>query len=370
MYQLSSTEAIDLDVAGRLDDQFFTEDPSAYFRARIRTLLVDADGSGAPHGPLVDQVAPLLGPALSLFADLDNRNLEMQVAVDAVAVRHHIGEALLRLLHAVLHLDSHTDHSVWVALSDSPARMRTILEENHAALSQGSESPEALLGRLLLPDDVPSPGNSQDPADSLEASRSIHIGWVNFAIGLMVQREPDINAVYNKVKHGLAARVQDDLLLSFTTTPPAADGTIGADVLNGPTTATLMDGVTVEFMARRKGLGKGRTGLELTQMRTNPAATIAEASALMLTHALLFHAAARRHFASRPIPVGREIPSFPGRFVGGPLPGQLRVNRPVALKYPLSRPLPEGAPERPLLLWADGSRQEMTFGGPLSVQVV
>lgn len=128
----------------------------------------------------------------------------------------------------------------------------------------------------------------------------------------------------------------------------------------------ITDGVTAEFLARPSR----KHGLELTQLRTDPAATIAEAGALMVTHALLFHHAAAHHFADHETANGRQVPAFPGRFLGGPRPSDLRADRPFALRFPLSLPVREGSSAKPLLFWTDGTRQELTVGPVQRVRVV
>ncbi|MDN5896558.1 MAG: hypothetical protein L0H93_21370 [Nocardioides sp.] len=363
MYPPPIADSVSSDLAARLDDQFFTGDPSAYFRARLRALLATG-ASWSPEDKLTAEVQRLLGPGAALLTDVDPRAQQMQVAVDAIALRHQIAEALLRLLHAILHKESSPDASLWVALTDTPNAMKDVIKEAKAALRDGPAEAYEQLGDLLLPRaDV---SDVLTEADEIEDSRNIHIEWVNFAIKLMLDKDPDLNAAHNKFKHGMAIRPQDDLLLTLMPTGPSPDGTVEADVLNGPQTAALLDGVTAEFLARR---GQ-KHGLELTQMRTDPALAISEAGALMITHALLFHRAAVRHFAERKVPDHRKIATSPGCFVGGPHPGKMRADRPFALRFPLSLPLPPGASPKPQLFWTDGKRQDLTIGKAQRVRVV
>lgn len=365
MYPLPTSNVITPDLATELDDRFFTGDPIGHFRVRLAALT----SPGLPQelcGPLADRVHELLGPASALLTNVDPRVVQMQVAIEAVAVRHQIAEALLRLLHAILHSPGSADTSLWVALTDTPTQIRHVIEQNREKLGESAEGAYRRLADLLLPEDA---GRDADSAD-LDESQEIHVAWVNFAIALMLQRNPDLNGVHNKFKHGLAVRAQDDLLLAVSKAAPTSDGTIEADALNGPSTARLLDGVTFELLARQPGRRRQAQGLELTQMRTDPAATIAEAGALMLTHALLFHQAAARHFADRPVPRGRQAPPFPGRLVGGPRPGESRAHRPFALRFPLSLPVAAGGSAKPQLFWTDGTWQELTFGTAQEVRVI
>lgn len=353
MYPPPSERLITRELAQRLDDQFFTGDPSGYFRARLRSLVsptIDASGTGA------ERVKGMIGPAFDSLIAVDSTTVEMQTAVDALALRHHVAESLLRLLHALLHVEKSADSSVWVALTDTPMSIRTVMRENRAQLDSSGD-PHARMGRLLLPEDGSS-GEGPDLDESIAESRDIHIEWVNFSIKLMVQQYPDINGAHNKLKHGPALRPQTDHLTVFSRTPPNEDGTIEASALNGPSTVRVFDGVTAEFIARPK-MGYG---LELTHLRMDVAATIAEAGILILTHALLFHHAAMRHFGGRGVPLGRQIAPFPGRLVGGPRPGKFRGDRPFAMRFPLSLPLRENGSEIPQLFWTSGVQQDMTFG--------
>lgn len=363
MYPLPTSKALPRDLAAELDDRFLTSDPSGHFRVRL-AALTSASVPQDFSGPLAARVQELLGPASALLTNVDARVVQMQVAIEALAVRHQIAEALLRLIHAVLHAPRSDDRSVWVALTDTPTRMRDVIEQNRETLGESAEEAYRRMADLLLPLDTGT------DAASIEESREIHVEWINFAIALMLQRNPDLNAAHNKFKHGLAVRAQDDLLLAVSKAAPTPDGTIEASALNGPDTARLLDGVTLELLARQPKKKGQAHGLELTQMQTDPAATIAEAGALMLTHALLFHQAAAVHFASRSVPRGRQAPPFPGRFDGGPRPGKSRAHRPFALRFSLSLPVADGGSAKPELFWTDGARQELVFGARQQVRVI
>lgn len=96
-----------------MDDEFFTSDPYAYIRARIRSLLTE--GVPKSGGDISGEFTRLLGPSAIHFGSVDERVHRLQAAVDAFALRHQVAETLIRFLHVVLH---HQDgKSYWVELT-------------------------------------------------------------------------------------------------------------------------------------------------------------------------------------------------------------------------------------------------------------
>ena len=81
-----------------LDDEFFRSDPNAYFRARIAGLLRDnrdAVDVPTPESDVAFFDALGIEPVEGAL-DFDDGDRKRQVAVDALALRQHVAESLVR----------------------------------------------------------------------------------------------------------------------------------------------------------------------------------------------------------------------------------------------------------------------------------
>lgn len=363
-----------------LDDQFFTSDPYAYIRSRVLTLL--SNDRPALGGAAAEEFTRLLGPSSVHYADSDDRTAKLQVAVDAFALRHQVAESLLRLFHVALHHQAGRSH--WVELIDTPTRTLDVIKENRIVLDAQDDDGLDLIRAALLPSEftlsmdsksrfVTSIGSEfeSEPergsgADVIHQALDLHVTWINYAIRLFVQEDPDLDAAHNKFKHGMGLRPQDDVLSTMTLTPPNSDGSVPLSSLTGEQAVNLFDGITTEFLSR----ASRKHGLETTQIAMMPAPTLVEAAAMAHTLALLFHSAAIEHFADHEPHEGRTIPAHPGLLVDGPRPGMLRPVRPFALRFPLTTPLRDNAGSEALLFWTDGQVNTMAFGERISGVVV
>ena len=180
----------------------------------------------------------------------------------------------------------------------------------------------------------------------LASASNVFADWLQFAIDLLVGHELQLNAAHNKVKHGLSVRARDDLKVSFVTTPPSADGTIPVGVLTGPDAVDIFDRPVIEVLAQAPKVDGHRQGLELTQLRVDVPAVLAEAYMIAWAHGAMFHVAATKHFEGRvDLPDYLGAPAHPGYPVGGPHPDHVSGKAPVGMRFPLTTP-PGGGPAR------------------------
>ncbi|WP_259362800.1 hypothetical protein [Paenarthrobacter ureafaciens] len=135
--------------------------------------------------------------------------------------------------------------------------------------------------------------------EQLASASNVFADWLQFSIDLLVGHELQLNAAHNKVKHGLSVRARDDLKVTFASTPPAADGTIPVSALTGPDAVDIFDRPVIEVLAQAPKVGGHRQGLELTQLRVDVPAVLAEAYMIAWAHGAMFHIAAARHFDGR-----------------------------------------------------------------------
>lgn len=361
----------------QLDDQFFTSDPFAYIRGRVRALLSDEQPVG--KGPLSGEFSRLLGPSARLYLERDAQSAATRVALDAFALRHHVAESLVRLLYVLLH--HAPGQSRWVELVDAPLRNRDVLRANSAVLKAQDDSGKAMLTAALR-GSAPA-GNrlsaAQSGVDSSDVegiqhpsehewaqSLDTHLSWLNYAIALLTQPSPDLNAAHNKFKHGMGIRPQHDVLTTLMLDPPNPDGSVNLSSMLGQRAMTIFDGVTVEYLSR----ASRRSGLEATQLSMSPAPTLVETAAMAHTLSLLFHNAAVSHFVGRAPRAGRTIPSHPGILVNGPRPGRMRGRRPFALRFPLTTPVREGGDGLAEMFWTDGTVNTLSFGERTTATIV
>jgi hypothetical protein len=120
---------------------------------------------------------------------------------------------------------------------------------------------------------------------------SLHVAWINYAIMMFIQENPDLDAAHNKFKHGMGLRPYDDVLSTLISTPPTPDGGVPLSALTDDDALNLSDGITTEFLARPSR----KHGLEATQIAMLPAPTLVETAAMAHTLALIFHTAATNH---------------------------------------------------------------------------
>ncbi|MGO3153439.1 MAG: hypothetical protein ACTIJJ_12605 [Galactobacter sp.] len=229
---------------------------------------------------------------------------------------------------------------VWEALSAGPNQLDQVLSQIREFFSS-AEAPMQFARLVLREQDLQS-----GMTERLASASNVFADWLQFAIDLLVGHELQLNAAHNKVKHGLSVRARDDLKVSFVTTPPRADGTIPVGALTGPDAVDIFDRPVIEVLAQAPKVDGHRQGLELTQLRVDAPAVLAEAYMIAWAHAAMFHVAATKHFEGRAdLPDYLSAPAHPGYPVGGPHPDHVSGKAPVGMRFPLTTP-PGGGPAR------------------------
>lgn len=128
--------------ARKLDDEFFLSRPSAYFSSRISSILAAERSAATPTAPEYPDFFSSLnltgGDELLEFSAQDRRT---QVAVEALSLRHHAAEALMRFLYSVTVAEPRTGDArcAWLAVADSPTRLVDVVEKTVAALNADDE---------------------------------------------------------------------------------------------------------------------------------------------------------------------------------------------------------------------------------------
>lgn len=193
---------------------------------------------------------------------------------------------------------------------------------------------------------------------------NVFADWLDFAIDLLVGHELQLNAAHNKVKHGLSVRARDDLKVSFVISPPNADGTIPVGALRDPGVVDIFDRPVIEVLAQAPKVGGHRQGLELTQLRVDIPAILAETYMIAWAHGAIFHVAAARHFDGRPdLPDYLHAPAHPGYPAGGPHPERISPKAPVGMRFPLTSSPGGGPAQRPAGIAFRDSFIPLTFTG-------
>ncbi|GAA3675092.1 hypothetical protein EU513_15215 [Yimella sp. RIT 621] len=345
-----------------LDKRYLTSDPAGAAFARIEAILHATDGhlnTLERSGDNWDQFAQLLGNVAE--ADPRQAQNELHAVTDAIQARHHAAESLLRLLYALLKR-RHTERptSLWLTIIDSPTRWNDLAEEYAAVLPV---DPLPVFAGLLFPLPVGTT-LSDTQVDAVQNS----ILWINRAWDLVLPGHLDVNAAYNKIKHGVAARPEDSLRLTFTNEPPSPEGEVKLSALTGDSAFDLFDTTVLEFISR-PGSAKGeeKNGYERTLLRIDIPAVLAEAWMFARTHAALFHTAAFRLQEASASDI--RLPPY-SRPSTGPAPDEVRRAPVDGMRFPLTT-TPSGKIQRPsLIAFSDGSARTVTFGPGAPARVI
>lgn len=358
MYPPPTGHALSQQRARDLDDAYLTADPHAYFRARISGLLLNfEEADGSPGDSASSRLRPLLGELARTVDDVPDRARELQVAIDAFALRHHAAEALLRLTYALVLPVEESSGSLWVDLSLSPTRTRDVI----ASIKHGLERNKnvgAAFRRLVLRDDLVG-----EPAH-LASAASTYAEWFDFALDLVQTKRPDLSAAHNKFKHGLGARPIDDVLATFSTVGPGPEGNIPLHAVTGDSATPLFSGLTLEYLTRGPRKGGITPAFESTQINLDSPRLLAEAAMIAHTHGAMFHVAAYRHFRQSTPGEGRSLPPYPPLPVGGPLPRHTAAQGLLGVRMPLST-ASDGTTPDSLFFHGDGSWQTFEVTGEI-----
>ena len=380
----------------QLDDTFLTSDPFGYFVSRIAMIHTwatahketepggDKTSSGAGDvsdgGPGDDGIPTAVGrPDLNPIIEAVMRNTEAagpgpmvvsaQVAVDAFALRHHIAEALARLFVACSERFIQQEPpatSLWSRMTDDKSFQVQQLVK--AAKKAGRDLPDEGFSQLVLPPDLQA--TTAEEFAHVQAFVHLCADWLEHATTLLMPAELDINTAHNKVKHGLAVRGRSDIKIAFSTVGPDEEGNLPLAAFDPDVSFDIFDSPVLEFMSRPKLPGHSRRGLEVTQLRLDYRALLAESALMALVHGALFHVAARLHFCDHPVRYGLSVAPHPGWVGTGSSKPNLGGHQ-VGLRFPITNP-PEGGTARSAGLgYRDGSFMPLTFtGGRISGQIV
>ena len=319
-----------------LDDSFFASDPFGYFRARIESLIVHAQGAQVDYGTaLGDDYRRRLGAEVQHLANTSADARELQVVVDALSLRQHAAEALIRLWLAVLQTRTAPPGAVslWATVADGETSMMKVLKA--IAKTDGATDPRVVLALLLPHDVVPAFGMNEQ----LQQAVAVAEEWLVHAEKLLTRADLSFSGAHNKAKHGLAVRARADLRLDAVfEMPPHDEGTLPVSAMDGA--IPIFDRPVLEYLLRPPRGGKGPQGLELVQLRLDAASLLVESTMLATVHAAVFHVAAARH-AAWSTTVG-TIPPYPTLPLG-PTPAQLLGKAVTGMRFPVTD-RPDGTP--------------------------
>lgn len=356
MYPPPSGPDLTVDECRNLDDAFFASDPTAFFRSRIDSLLDWADrvptGSGDPVRARA-KFQELIGSAASARYPTTPDQQKLQVAADAVQVRHHVAEALLRLMQARLKCRaSEAPCSLWAALTEGPIQLQRLLEDLGAVAAR--EDYGSVLAGLILP--IPNGTVLNRPM--MEAVHNASL-WLARAVEIVSAGEINIGAASNKLKHGVAVRPEDRLRLTLTTEPPDENGDAPLPSLTGGSAFDIFDTIVLEYLVRPpKERGHEANGLERTLLRVDPPVVLAEAWMLAILHGAMFDTAAYRHHGDQ---TAADVADHPGLALHLTPQGLLGTHV-VGMRFPVTTS-PSGRTLRPAgMQMTDGTFLTLTFG--------
>ena len=349
MYPPPAGQGLTDEQAQQLDDTFLAGDPFAYFSSRIASLLIWHDN--APTEGSLPQPEPgsiraefdeyLQRPAVA--GPFQGVDVHAQVAAEALAVRHHAAESLLRLACARLApTNSVGSKSLWAEVAAGPRQVTEVIK-NLKSRAQEADWSDRLFEALVESEHREAARHS---AVLLDACKLLS-EWLGYAAELLRPAEIDSLAGHNKVKHGFAVRARSDMRVMIMAKPPGEDGSIPLSAVTGPDAVTLFDQPVLELLDKPRIDGHTQ-GLELTQVHLKPAELLAEAYMLAMAHGMIYRVASVEHFAGRDdLDEHQGPPQQPGYQAIGPRP--MDIVDPQAflgIRLPLTMP-PGGQQPRP-----------------------
>jgi hypothetical protein len=356
MYPPPTGPVLNADECRALDDEFFATDPTSYFRSRIDALLDWVDQANSDHQEISAErrrFQDILGPAASARYPTTAEQRRLHVAIDAVQLRHHAAEALLRLIHARLRCRKSTQPcSLWMALIQTPTQLHNLVEE----LRPQVESED--FGPILAGQIMPVPNGTQLNQDAVAAVQHA-MRWVVRASEIVSTGHIDLNAANNKIKHGITARPEGRMRITFTTETPDQNGNVPLSALTGESALDVFDTVVLEYITRPpKPKGHEQHGFERSLLRVDVPVVVAETWMLALLHGAVFHTCAYRHHGERVVPQMAEHPGL----ATGPTPEQILGKHVVGMRFPVTT-TPGGQIPRPAgILLSEGTFLTLTFG--------
>ncbi|MET0887793.1 MAG: hypothetical protein ABWX92_15235 [Mycetocola sp.] len=309
------------DQAQELDDEYFSSRPLNYFSARINSLLQSHDSAGTP-GPSTEAFYSGLGLGRGDLLQFEDDDRKLQVAVDALALRHHVAESVLRLLHAISTPSGPDPISIWATITDGPTSLYEVVGLVKARLADDQH----LFHKSFFRVGTPSSETVTSLFDSAWA-------WMARALDLLTDNELTVNAAHNKLKHGLAVRARNDVRVELV------QGLVLDEQGNAPVSAfqngkstPIFDRPAVTYLARPHPHHK--QGLELTSLLIDPPVVLAETWMIAVVYTAMFHVAASAHFGDREA----DVAPYPTLHLG-PTPETLLNGRFRGYRGVLTTPL-------------------------------
>jgi hypothetical protein len=306
LYPTTDSSSLTPEQLTLLDDTFFASNPTSYWRARIDDLLRAPIPVNYRSGLAVQVLGYGLDDDLLSTTVPTEAERELQRALDAFALRHHLAESLVRLVHAVLMGWKAAGSSVWVSLTSNRDPAHDLVKwlrdfQEHGEVPANLFMPAADI--KALPEDP--------PPDVVTAIRR-HWRWVQRAMQLLVGEGLEASVGTNKLKHGLAVRAHNELRVGFITEPPASDGTVRLSAVERG--SSIVDANAIEFLERLPSRHEHAGSWEITVLNLRPAPLIAEALLLSTVWASVFATAA----ADRSTGADEAKPRHPGLLLGPP----------------------------------------------------
>lgn len=356
MYAPAKGPELNADECRALDDDFFTSDPTSYFRSKIDALLNWVDQEGSDNQEISAdrrRFQEILGAAASARHPTTAEQRRLHVAVDAIQLRHHAAEALLRLIHARLTCRASSQPcSLWMSLIQTPTQLHILVEKLRPHVE--SEDFFSILASQIMP----VPNGTKLDHDAVAAVQHA-LRWIARASEIVSTGHIDLNAANNKIKHGITARPEDQLRVTMTTEAPDQDGNIPLSALTSQSAMDIFDTTVLEYITRPPSQkGQERYGFERSLLRVDVPVVLAETWMLALLHGAVFHTCAYRHHGEQVTPTMAEHPGL----ATGPSPEQVLGEHVVGMRFPVTTTSGGHVPRPAGLLLSDGTFVTLTFG--------
>ena len=258
MYPPPAGTELTVDQARELDDTFLSSDPFQYFRCRIASLMAWQETAPVGDRPLSEAARGSVRSEFNAYLQrwaVDGRYKELdvhaQVAADALAVRHHAAEALLRLAWARLALEPITGpRCLWAEIATGPRPIEDVI----ARLNDSANAPnpgERML-RVLI------------PSGALEAARSnveiidaanVYVDWLAYAgADRLARRRSTLRPPTTRSSMDWLFELRSDMRVTFAAQRPNDDGSMPLSAFTADGAIDIFDQRSLNHSLKDQGL--------------------------------------------------------------------------------------------------------------------
>jgi hypothetical protein len=317
----------------RLNNEYFSVDPSEHFECRLWQLLAMPDFAPSNSYLEVDQSNALETEFRGLLHEIrfgpdleDTERRRRATVIEAIALRHHVAETVLRLFKV---LSDPACHCPWFHMADDKEQdslsklYRRILDQDPAGERLAKEVRE-----VAFPSQVAEA--RMGPETNVEGFATAIEKWIIHAAWLLSEAGMDMGPAHNQVKHGLGIIPTENLRIDIVKEVVDPLHPTVEELSNG---LPLINSASVQYLQRHRPNKGYEFGWSVRLENADPALALAEAYMEIITLRVLWRAAKVKYAPWLVEPEGEQI-----EYWEHPLPSDL-MSRTKANLFRMEMPL-------------------------------